>query len=52
MKGKKTGGRSSGTPNKATSIGRDAIAAFVEANTPRLQAWLDAHLDPLLEERA
>lgn len=28
-------------PNKATSAAREAIAAFVEGNTPRLQGWLD-----------
>jgi hypothetical protein len=28
-------------PNKATSNAREAIALFVEENTPRLQGWLD-----------
>lgn len=41
MKGKKTGGREAGTPNRATANAREAIAAFVDGNTPRLQAWLD-----------
>ena len=41
MKGKKTGGRSAGTPNKATANAREAIGRFVDDNAPRLQAWLD-----------
>lgn len=40
-KGKKTGGRVKGQPNKATANAREAIAAFVDANVPRLNAWLD-----------
>lgn len=39
--GPKYGGRAPGTPNKVTANAREAIAAFVDANTPRLQAWLD-----------
>lgn len=41
-KGKKTGGRTSGTPNRATAEAREAIARFVDANASRLQEWLDA----------
>ena len=40
-KGRKTGGRPPGTPNKATSNAREAIAAFVEGNVGRLNGWLD-----------
>jgi hypothetical protein len=41
-KGKKPGpGRPKGTPNKSTALAREAIATFVDANTPRLQGWLD-----------
>lgn len=38
---KKTGGRQKGVPNQATQNARHAIAAFVDANVPRMQAWLD-----------
>lgn len=41
MKGKKTGGRAAGKPNKATANAREAIARFVEGNASRLQGWLD-----------
>lgn len=34
--------RPKGSPNKATTNAREAIAAFVDKNTPRLQGWLDA----------
>jgi hypothetical protein len=40
-KGKKTGGRQVGTPNKSTQAAREAIAAFVDGNADRLQGWLD-----------
>jgi hypothetical protein len=39
--GRKTGGRQAGTPNKATTQAREAIARFVDANADRLQEWLD-----------
>jgi hypothetical protein len=41
-KGQRFGGRAAGVPNKSTANAREAIAAFVDGNTPRLQAWLDA----------
>jgi hypothetical protein len=41
VKGKKTGGRSRGTPNKATLAAREAIGKFVDGNADRLQGWLD-----------
>ena len=37
----KTGGRQSGTPNKATNDARQAIASFVDGNAHRLTEWLD-----------
>lgn len=40
-KGEKTGGRKKGTPNKSTSLAREAIADFVEGNVDRLNGWLD-----------
>ena len=40
--GVKTGGRSVGTPNKATQEARQAIALFVDQNAYRLTEWLDA----------
>jgi hypothetical protein len=40
-RGVKTGGRASGTPNKATKDARQAIAAFVDENAHRLAEWLD-----------
>ena len=39
--GHKTGGRVSGTPNKATADARQAIASFVDGNAHRLTEWLD-----------
>jgi len=39
--GQKTGGRASGTPNKATNEARQAIASFVDGNAHRLTEWLD-----------
>jgi hypothetical protein len=37
----KTGGRTVGTPNKATGIARIAFANFVDNNSDKLQGWLD-----------
>lgn len=34
-------GRAKGTPNKATTLAREAIARFVDCNVERLSAWLD-----------
>lgn len=36
------GGRPKGSPNKATTQAREAIALFVEGNVDRLNGWLDA----------
>ncbi len=34
-------GRPKGLANKATVNAREAIALFIDQNTPRLQGWLD-----------
>jgi hypothetical protein len=39
--GPKTGGRAQGTPNRATTNAREAIARLVDGNIDRLQGWLD-----------
>jgi len=38
---KKVGGKKKGVPNKATTTAREAIAAFVNNNTGRLERLLD-----------
>src|SRR4249920_4174535 len=48
-KGKKTGGRVPGVPNKATGAAREAIAAFVDGNAHRLQDWLTAVAEGITE---
>ena len=40
-KGTKSGGRVRGTPNKATTNAREAIARLVDDNAQRMQGWLD-----------
>ena len=42
----KTGGRTKGTPNKATADVKQAIAAFTSANVDKLDMWLNAIDDP------
>jgi hypothetical protein len=49
--GRKTGGRAPGTPNKATSAAREAIAQFVDGNAHRLTEWLDRVADGVKVER-
>ena len=39
--GVRLGGRAPGTPNKATSDARQAIASFVDGNAHMLAEWLD-----------
>lgn len=50
-KGIKTGGRVTGSVNKATADGRKAIALFVDENAHRLTGWLDkvADGDPIMD---
>ena len=45
-KGRKTGGRAPGTPNRATTDVRAAIAAFASANVEQMGDWLNAIEDP------
>lgn len=49
--GRKTGGRAPGTPNKATSAAREAIAQFVDGNAHRLTEWLDRVADGVKVEK-
>ena len=46
MRGKKTGGRTKGVPNKTTRDVREAIAEFARANVDSMGAWLNAVEDP------
>jgi hypothetical protein len=41
-KRKKTGGRITGSVNKATATAREAIAQFVDGNSDKLVDWLEA----------
>jgi hypothetical protein len=47
----KGAGRPAGSPNKATTEARQAIASFVDGNAHRLTEWLDAvaNGDPMNE---
>lgn len=45
-RGKKTGGRSRGTPNKATQDVRAAIALIAERNVQSFETWLTQIEDP------
>lgn len=40
MARQKTGGRTKGTPNKATTLAREAITLFIDGNSARLEDWL------------
>lgn len=40
--GYKSGGRQTGTPNKATSDSREAIGQLLDCNVHRLAEWLDS----------
>lgn len=48
MKGRKTGGRTKGTPNKASRDVREAIAKFAEDKAEAFSGWIDqvAEADP------
>ena len=39
------GGRTKGTPNKATQAAREVISVFVDGNAHRLQEWLEKVAD-------
>jgi len=38
-------GRKPGVPNKSTTMAREAIATFVEANSSKMQEWLEKVAD-------
>ena len=40
LKNIKGAGRPVGSPNKSTSMAREAIAKFVETNAPKMEKWL------------
>jgi hypothetical protein len=42
-------GRPLGSQNRATASAREAIALFVDENAPRLQEWLDAIAEGVIE---
>ena len=42
LKNIKGAGRPAGSPNKSTSLAREAIAKFVEANAPKMEKWLSS----------
>lgn len=42
LKNIKGAGRPAGSPNKSTSMAREAIAKFVEANAPKMEKWLSS----------
>lgn len=48
--GKKFGGRVKGTPNNSTIEAREAISAFVDKNSHKLQKWLDEVADGVMDE--
>lgn len=45
-KGRKTGGRQPGSPNKTTRDVREAIAEFAKANVDSMTDWLEQIEDP------
>jgi hypothetical protein len=47
---KKTGGRSAGTPNKATQEAREAIKALLDANIPYIQSWLTSTAEGIYDD--
>ena len=49
--GERYGGRTKGTPNKATADARQAIASFVDGNAHRLGEWLDRVADGVKVEK-
>jgi hypothetical protein len=42
LKNIKGAGRPAGSPNKSTSLAREAIAKFVDGNAPRMAKWLES----------
>ena len=47
----KGAGRPAGSPNKSTSMAREAIARFVDGNTDKMQGWLEQVANGVQEEQ-
>jgi len=43
-------GRPAGSPNKSTSMAREAIARFVDGNTEKMQGWLEQVANGVYDE--
>ena len=46
----KGAGRPAGSPNKSTSLAREAIARFVDGNTDKMQGWLESVAEGVQDE--
>jgi hypothetical protein len=46
----KGAGRPAGSPNKSTSVAREAIARFVDGNTDKMQGWLESVAEGIQDE--
>ena len=46
----KGAGRPAGSPNKSTSVAREAIARFVDGNTDKMQGWLEQVANGVYDE--
>jgi hypothetical protein len=46
----KGAGRPAGSPNKSTSLAREAIARFVDGNTDKMQGWLEQVANGVYDE--
>lgn len=46
----KGAGRPAGSPNKSTSMAREAIARFVDGNTDKMQGWLESVAEGIQDE--
>jgi hypothetical protein len=46
----KGAGRPAGSPNKSTSLAREAIARFVDGNTDKMQGWLESVAEGIQDE--
>ena len=48
----KGAGRPAGSPNKSTSLAREAIARFVDGNTDKMQGWLESVAEGIQDEES
>ena len=48
----KGAGRPAGSPNKSTSMAREAIARFVDGNTDKMQGWLEQVANGVQDEES